>query len=207
MPKVLAQCVLPRNNAIPADASVNTFWFNAPGDFSGQSTQDAIVASLNAFYLAIGGFISPVVPRSGPRVKLYDMIGPPPHPPVEDQPLTIAASSGQALPSEVAVCLSLEAAILPGLNRARRRGRVFIGPLDGSANQPVSSEPRPGVSVSNALRDAAQGLKLDMQALAPWSIFSRSSGLMVPVDHGWIDNAFDTIRSRGPKATIRTLWP
>lgn len=128
------------------------------------------------------------------------------------------------LPSEVAVCLSFKADYagdperipMPPTGpegddrpRARLRGRVFIGPLNSTAMEsaPTTAVPVPSVRMINSAWRAGSDLMTGSAAAGvPWCVWSRTNGAIQPVVGGWVDNAFDTQRRRGEKATSRTAF-
>jgi hypothetical protein len=115
--------------------------------------------------------------------------------------------SGTALPSEVAVCASYYSEF----NRPRSRGRVYLGPLvsgamTSSAGQPARVHPNLMDSITSSMTTL-----IDFQPiLGPrWCVIAKSETTsapeLKPITHGWCDNAFDTMRKRGEKATARGL--
>jgi hypothetical protein len=109
------------------------------------------------------------------------------------------------MPPEVAICLSYQAAKISGVPQARRRGRVFIGPLNTSA---MGTDGRPATAFINALVGAADALKDPAGApdwdWSTWSSFDPTVSTVI--DNGWVDNEFDTQRRRGRKYTTRTTF-
>lgn len=127
---------------------------------------------------------------------------------------------GTPLPEEVAVCLSMttvgyltfpehQSAGAPGpvgdvLPRARRRGRVFLGPLNSLAIDASSGRPLVSTTFRTNIADAFSTLHAAMGAnVTPLQVFSRTDHAMRRVNGIWIDDAFDTIRRRGIQATSR----
>ena len=91
---------------------------------------------------------------------------------------------------------------------ARRRGRIYLGPL---AQQAISytgptNEPFPIVGLTNAISGAAANLLTATPANTDWTQLSQAEGSMFSVTGGWIDNAFDSQRRRGNDPTTRTTW-
>lgn len=114
---------------------------------------------------------------------------------------TTDATSAIPLPEEVAVCLSMRTDV----KGARGRGRVYLGPLTGNAVFNEGGRPL----VINRFRDAIAAAADDMRTTAEnvtWVVASPTRNEMSEVKGGWVDNAWDTQRSRGPKATYRTPW-
>jgi hypothetical protein len=138
--------------------------------------------------------------------------------------LAAQANSGiNPLPDEVAFCVTLEAqgranqlveapdGIDPGsaMDRPRQRytGRIFLGPLNDGAKSTLDGVVRPDVSIRDTallafkqLQDSVDAINVAMD-LAVWSRVDR---VVRSVDAVSADNAFDTIRSRGPRSTLRT---
>jgi hypothetical protein len=134
----------------------------------------------------------------------------------------LGTKSNGDLPNEVAICMSFRNASIttedvpggaPGLagdtrpaNRAR--GRIFLGPLDASCftmdSSSGDSRPAPGYT---ALVRAAAKQYLGGSALAHnwvWSVWSRKGATITPVNQVSTDDAADTQRRRGLRATSRT---
>lgn len=128
-----------------------------------------------------------------------------------------------ALPSEVACVLSLRTAFRDTVQtevedqddddardrpKARQTGRIFIGPLTRQAlGQEVDGERRVEANFRTALTTAANQLKDGLDAVPggwSWSVWSRADGELRSIDNVVVDNAFDTIRKRGQKATAST---
>lgn len=143
-------------------------------------------------------------------------------PPVEIRDLTfVAAAAAPNLPSETAACLSFHgdltgvpetadnptpppAKIRPA---ARRRGRVYLGPLIYGAlvdNAGVNYDPLLGSNFVNTVAEHAAGLADDSGGA--WVVYSPTSQAVFPVVGGYVDNALDTQRRRGRGPTSRTSW-
>jgi hypothetical protein len=57
--------------------------------------------------------------------------------------------------------------------------------------------------------NAAARLKTEINAIGAgfaWVIYSPTNNEIYDVEAGWVDDAFDTIRSRGGAATTRTTF-
>lgn len=132
-----------------------------------------------------------------------------------------AAAANSELPAECAVVLTTrgvgwESALVeapdgadPGslVDRPRQRlsGRNFIGPLNNATADMISNAVRVTPIFVTDLLDAAEDLAADMIADGwNWMVWSRVNAAMVRVDDVQVDNAFDTMRKRGPDSTIRT---
>lgn len=103
-----------------------------------------------------------------------------------------------AIPREVALCLSYYA----GSNRPRYRGRLYIpiGVVAGTTAQvrPTASHQQKVADLVN-LFESLGGANID------WVVFSRVDNEPRKVTNWWVDNEWDTIRSRGLRAETRQV--
>lgn len=217
MTVVRAQVTIPRDTALPEDYSVNTWHFQVTGDFADTAQLEPVHTALNTFYQAIDTYLSPL--NHNPCiVKYYDLGHPKPRSPVRstEMTLTYPTLTTSVYPEEVAMCLSYRGALVSGLPAARRRGRVFLGPVDFATGEPVTGRVHIKPAVLTAVAAAATALRAASNAAADWSWVVYSPTLAAAggtqeaatseVAAGWVDNVFDTQRRRGPKATARTTW-
>jgi len=175
-------------------------------------TWDAMTAAIKSFYDAISGTCYPnTIAQNGHVLKFYALPGLVPNYPYHEDTFDLAAApNGITLPAEVALCLSFQGTRNAGFPQARRRGRVYIGPLESGI---LGTTGRPGATVQGVLLDAAEGLWDDLEAALPgegWSVWSPTDGTAVLIDNAWVDDAWDTVRSRGldPSARVtRQLAP
>jgi hypothetical protein len=102
--------------------------------------------------------------------------------------------------------------------RARRRGRLYVGPLNVSALDETFPAGDTAINppFANLVATAAQSLVSRLPLIDPeahWCVWSRRDAQLYALTDtedqlvGWIDDAFDTQRRRGRKATSRTLIP
>lgn len=204
MPAVRAQVVLRTVDAVPANFVTNSWAFNL-ADVG--ADQDIVSDLLWEFYVQIAGYYPSSIAQNGHEIKWYDLPGTPPNYPYETETRNFsAAPTGTRLPSEVAVCCSFQGTKTPGLPQARRRGRVYIGPLDQAQN----NDGRPASAMLTVLADQMGDLAAGVVAGAStgsfWGVWSPTDGDIVNVTNGWVDNAFDTQRRRGEEYTSRTTW-
>ena len=99
-------------------------------------------------------------------------------------------------PREVALCLSYYADV----NIPRRRGRMYLGPWPAAQMQE-----RPGEVPTGQLGLLATRLSGLGGVNVQWVQYSPTTGEFHNVTNFWIDDEWDTIRSRGLKATTRAL--
>jgi hypothetical protein len=92
-----------------------------------------------------------------------------------------------------------------GISQARRRGRVFLGPLGNNAVS--STTGRVASGAYTAIQTAAATL-LGGSGIGDWTwiIWSKASSSQVVVDNGWIDDAPDVQRRRGVDPSTRVLF-
>lgn len=214
---IRAQVTLPRDTNIPADISQNVWHFRTT-DPVNETSLDSIHAALSAWYQAIDGLLAGVV-NSPATVKYYDLEDASPRVPIDEQTFVVTPASGSGLPSEMAICMSFRAAPESGQSAARRRGRIFIGPVDIAVMSQVGGEQFVGSTPRTTIANAA----LTLRNAGPtdgwfWSVFSPTTAGSPPwsagalgsafadVDNGWVDNALDVQRRRGPAATARTTF-
>lgn len=217
---------LPAITGLSADNVVNTFTFNQAGGIL-PSDMDDIFTALNAFYEQvdalvlnpIASYIGPAVSRSQPVVvRFYDidghLNGSPAGSPVLIRPNDWslgASASATGLPSEVAICLTAYADYLgdvefgPGTRpRSRDRARIYVGPLNVTAQTTAIGRTRPDPALLTNLAEA--GARLARAPMGPnWVVWSRRSATIKPVTKVSVDDAFDTQRRRGIDPTAKTI--
>lgn len=131
------------------------------------------------------------------HVKCYDAEGTPPVFPNGDATAGGATAISASVPREVAICLSYYAE----RNLPRQRGRLYI-PLavmnSGSAALRPSSTQITKVAALVPIFTGLGGTDVD------WVVWSRTLKQEMSVTDWWIDDEWDTVRSRGLRATTRT---
>lgn len=209
MAEYQVRVVLPYTSGLPSDVVVNT-WSVI---YSGSADLAPIFAAMyDGTAGSIGGWISERVSRVADacRVETYeiDLAGGPMGAPLGVSTFTMeAADSAAFLPLEVAVCTSFSANAGPGISAARRRGRVFIGPLIPTVVDGTDGAPRVSDTFRDALALATKNIAVNLVAEgAELAVWSRTDAALYPIVRGWVDNEFDTMRSRQIEATDRTSW-
>ncbi|HWI05623.1 MAG TPA: hypothetical protein VNT52_17585 [Acidimicrobiales bacterium] len=172
--------------------------------------------------------LSPVLDNGTDRctVDVYDISnhldGSPHGSPIFTLPFTLAApNGGTALPSEVAIVASLHAVdrslqrvSVPdgppgptGDTRPRQRftGRIYVGPLNTQATDAASGTVRVSSIASALIRQGiltlARNIRSNSPVLANLGIWSRADATVRAISHVKVDNAFDTQRRRGERAS------
>lgn len=202
MPLYRATVIIKAVSNLIEDASTNTYHFDADavGDLAAVNTQ------LQLAYQTMRTHYSNLMAQNGHEIKWYRLSDAKPRAPVRIDTFNFTTSpSGLPLPTEVAMVVSFQGAKSSGQPQARRRGRVFFGPMpttasDGTAFIAAGTRTA-AVNAFGTLLDASQAA-----ATWKWAVFSTVNGTGVPVDNGWVENAFDTQRRRGRIATIRTVF-
>lgn len=208
-----ALVTFPAVTGIAEDAVTNTLHFLPdPGGVAAalSALDTAIIAFYNDATTGVGRFLSESQSRaaSAATIRWYDLAEPPPRVPVRTTVFTLVASSAAtALPSECAIVLSFQAVKVSGVNQARRRGRIYIGPLNAAVSTVTAGVARPSSTVRSNIATRALALRNAATAAnSPWSVWSEVNGGPSSVNDGWIDDSFDTQRRRGVLTTARTSW-
>jgi hypothetical protein len=212
------QCNIPRDNNIPADDAINVWHFLTVGAATPAAAANDAVTQLGVFYAALDVYFSTMV-GTPMRFKVYNLADAEPRIPFLETTLTLTTGTGVAFPAEVAICLSYRAELISGANPARRRGRIYFGPLDADTATSGTGDMLVSSTVLNAFANAASDIIVaGATDDARWVVFSPTLAGPPPWDSptleaasadvtaGYIDNAFDTIRSRGAAATSRTVF-
>ena len=191
------------DSSIPQDAFVNTWHCDALNLPAGY---EDFVDDLEIFYRTVDASMSSLINPAAITATVYNMTDPTPRAPVYSKTFTSITTSTTTLPPEVALCLSFQGERVSGQSQARRRGRVYIGPLgqiQGSTTTELVSS-----SAVAAVVGAAQVLLAASQASPEydWCVYSTVDQTLVEVDNGWVDNAFDIQRRRGTLPASRSTW-
>lgn len=198
------------------DDIVNTFWFSdGDGEMAPTAAAD-IGGNLSSFYNTIvsgtgsniANFLSPYLSRDADavHVRTYDMSLPKfdriPH----SFFFTLgAAGSTSTLPEEVAITCSFHGAAPV---KRTERGRIYIGPLTVQALASQTGKPtRVLTNLQTIITGACARLKTDTDAdLRTWNVFSQKLQQVETITGGFVDDAFDTQRRRGPAPLARVSW-
>jgi hypothetical protein len=134
------------------------------------------------------------------RVRAYDLADAEPRQPKADvlRTITLAAIG---CPAEVALCLSFQGAEA----RARQRGRIYCGPFTFSvADRPSATLRGQLIALAQAFADLG-GVNVDWVVFSPTATLAAGGDVKTySVQKAWVDDEWDTVRSRGRAATTRT---
>lgn len=189
-----AQVEISAASGLPEDKVVNTFHFEGSETATDLANIDDMLSDFYDANNATGrlfaryssGSISNQV-----AIKIFCLADPEPREPRGEFFHTWTRGTGTTLPAEVALCMSYQAAPLAGESQRRRRGRIYLGPFLATTN--VSG--RPQQELRQIISEAAENLRLAANASVTWQVAG-----------GWVDNAWDSQRRRGVKATERIEW-
>lgn len=209
-----AQVSLPNGDTIPSDAAVNVWHFESFA-VDRLVSAGAIVAELNNFYLAIDGLMSGKL--SGELlIKVYDLSDSTPRAPILEYVGSFTPGVAAPLPHECAICLSYSGPVASGTPAGRRKGRIFLGPwtiatLDDGTGDAIVDAGAAGAILAAAVAfgEAGSGSTYRWSVFSPtaagtppWTTVELAAGTL-PVTDVYVDDAFDTVRSRGAAALNR----
>jgi len=189
MPLYRVQAAVERGNDLTIDDCVNTFYLQDLGPTSDPDQLAQDTANLWATYRLYPAGVTRVT------AKIYDMQQAEPRTPLATKTAAVNASATVSAPGEVALCLSFYASV----NTPRRRGRLYVGPFANG-----SMFLRPDANLTNAIVALKTGLVNLGGVDVDWMQYSPTLNLANKVTNWWVDNEWDTIRSRGLRATART---
>lgn len=189
MPLLRFQVAAQMDTTLPRDALVNTLHFDVATVLV---DADALCEDL-AEVFATGWYANP----TQIVVNAYE-IGPPPNFPVGHAEMNMGLSPESSCSREVAICLSYYAE----RNLPRQRGRIFL-PLCGTSYS--DSAPRPPEAQMQQALDLAGGFA-DLGGVdVDWQVYSPTDGQGRNVTNAWVDDEWDTIRSRGLRGSMRLM--
>lgn len=176
---------------LPEDVFENVLYFDTTSIDTVEGTADGIVAAFDAWGRHSG--------INGAEVRAYDLEG---GQPIFTKTYAYDHSTTAGAPPEVALCLSYATVDDPTLSTARRRGRIYLGPLrqtDVQDNRPQATLITDSLALGQAL--AQIGFASD----TTWVMYSRTDQQTAKIESIWVDDAWDTQRRRGLAPTARTV--
>lgn len=221
------QAMLNNDSDDPKDRSVNTWHFTS--DEAGPDDNTDFVGIVdhlwNTFYTPIDEYLSSNIDGTI-DFKGYKLLDPPERVPFDATRGTLTPGVTH-YPNEIAVVLSYRAAYVSGVRKARRRGRIYIGPLASVVGEDQDGDVRladtPRVAFFTAA-DALSGATLIAGgSTIEWCVFSPTTyeeeappgvendlvalgDSFFPVTGGKIDDAFDIQRRRGRISDETSYW-
>lgn len=189
MATYLVQVNVFKDSALPRDRIVNTFHLDDHGVSTDPDGLAQDTAELFAITYGNNGEI---------RVRVYPT-GPPPNYPVGEGVVNAGQVGTSGGPREVALCLSY----FGERNLPRTRGRIYIAAAS-CANITIGNKVRPSTNDMNIALALGQGIADLGGPDVDWIYWSTLQGnAHGPVKTVWVDDEWDTIRSRGLRATTR----
>lgn len=184
MPIYRATIAFPMDSALPRDEiCINPHYSGTDAQLLANSLKANLIA---CSYVATAPF----------KIKVYDATKAPPSYPLATAE-QVATPRNSSTPREVALCLSYYAQF----NRPTFRGRVYLHPIlfGGGA---IDVRPS-GTQRTNALSWKGV-LGTGLPPSTYWGVYSRKTGGMSQITNVWVDDEWDTMRSRGMRSTTRT---
>lgn len=167
----------------------NVLWYNSDTT-AASAIGDAIAA---AFASGSGPYLN----FYSVTARVYDHAAPLHSPPVYTKQISASGFTGMG-PRQVALCLSFYS----GLNIKGQRGRIYIGPWKASDLTEYASAGAMGVLIT-----LANNLKTPGGADVIHRIHHVKTDTFSNVSNYFVNNRWDTMRSRLPKETSRLHTP
>jgi hypothetical protein len=188
MPVWKMQCAFGADSGAARDRLVITPHFNDSG--VGSDPQ----ALCNDLCAALAGYASA---GREVTVKAYDAQGTAPVYPQGEAQANVGSYPSGVHPREIACCLSFFSV----RNIKRQRGRLYVP--HAITNESLSIRPNSGYRAKimslGPIFEQLGGADVD------WVVYSRLDNVARPVTHYWVDDEWDTIRSRGMRGTTRDI--
>jgi hypothetical protein len=179
-----AQIAFPADSALVRDEMVITPHF---GGDDAQALANVLKANLIA---------NTAIATSPFKIKIYDAQKAPP-----SYPLAFAEQTGTpkttGIPREVSLCLSYYSTY----NRPRYRGRLFLPACFLGSTAGV----RPSAGQITAALGWAAIFTTGLPPNTNWVVYSPTAGQAYGVSDWWVDDEWDTVRSRGLRSTSRQV--
>lgn len=205
---IRTQVRLKRVGALPEDDIVNTW--HVDSDNAASAVIEDWHDRLQLFYEQMSAEVFSPLLTGDISMASYNLEDDEPRVPFATREDDMGTPTGQPLPAEVAACLSMRAEYESGVNRARRRGRIFLGPCKATIATAEGPDVRINSSGYQAIIEAAQDLSVAPAGGARMAVYSRREDQTETLADSfndvvafWVDNAFDTQRRRGARATLR----
>lgn len=221
---ILVRAVMTADSGLVEDQVINDFAFRHQSGLAPTTAElDDLAGAVDDFYNSIdvgtgycpAHFISTHVDRAATHELEFVNIATGGSPVYSVPWLGPVAPEGDTnLPNEVAAVLSFHGTLTGILEevgatrpRARRRGRLYVGPLRNNSINGSLPAPTLGTALLTALRTNANVMFDAADAAGfTWSVWSRMANELYAVVGGWTDNAPDTQRRRGQVSSARVTY-
>jgi hypothetical protein len=223
-----ATVVMQKLSSKPEDA-IRNVWHFATGGLPVVADFTSIDLGLKAFYTGISSLLGSAIDRNGANNRIeISQVNAGAAGPADDTASSLLATSfftmanpaasAVNLPSEAAIAMSIRGdvtGLAEELNsgflrpKSRKRGRVFLGPLNSSVvgNDPVTFRPKVNLATRDQILASYTNFKNELDGpgrIVHHVVYSTMNATTAPVVLTHVDDAFDTIRSRGEKAIDRS---
>ena len=185
-----------------ADNQVNTFAFESTGGLDAPSAAAYTLLYASMYDALRNNGMLLGIAQNAHVVKYYNAVTTVPNYPLFSNTFNLLGAPGAIdLPLEVSLCASYANDTETAVSPRRRRGRIYISGFQEAAN----TAGRPTSTVMGYLVDAYRDYVEAANGLAGVTacIWSRANGALYPIERVWVDNEWDTMRSRGGKSTAR----
>lgn len=212
-----AQVSIPMFSGVPEDVVTNTLYFQRldAGDATDVDIEN-MIDHLTTFYehcygngpvLGVNSMASYMNPAQT-KFKLYNLEDATPRPPIREQtmPIEPLKDTTTLIPNEVAFVLSFRSEPVPGVVAGSTRGRIYLGGIGTGFVQTGTVSAFPSIKSASLNEVTAAAVALFNNMLEDewgWVVHSEKLDQDFAVAEIWADNAFDTQRRRGNKATLR----
>jgi len=189
VPVLRLKCSWKMDTAFPRDRMVINPVFDVAGTLPSGVDEDSLCQDLADGLSAWDGSAAEI------EVKSYDVEGTPPIYSNGHGIANVGGIGSSGMPREVALCLSFYA----GLNIPTRRGRLYLPGvfLTSAPGQRPTTAQMTNVGALALLFAGLGGSDVD------WCVYSPRTGEHHSVTNWWVDDEWDTIRSRGMRSTTR----
>lgn len=213
---------IPNDTGAGADAVVNTFHFATDDVGSVAEEAEDVWSLVGAWLLAVDGFLSENLSPTA-TVTVYNLEDSEPRVPVFEDDVALTLGTSQTA-NQLALVMRYRANYTSGVPRARRRGRLFIGPLS-AAGVDDTGDMKPSPSQIAVVATAGAALHLTTPgaisgSTIAWSVFSRAiyndtpgttaaklAAAFSTVVEVSVPNRFGTQRRRVTEVTSTTVTP
>jgi len=193
MSKIKVQVSTKKASMLARDEIINTVYFDDFNvDPTGGTNWQAIADQVRNVFRD-----RPNLPGGyGATAKAYNMADAEPRPVKATAAFAISTTLTIAsAPREVALCLSYYSE----RNLPRFRGRLYLGPWPGPLERPAQGYIDSAIIIADGLKDVG-GPDVD------WGLWSPTRNAFSKITAGWVDDEWDTVRSRGLRSTARTTF-
>lgn len=159
-----------------------------------QQLTDDLANALVAWNTAIGGSVTQLT------VTAYNIQGAPPNYPMATTKKNAGTFINPGAPPELACCLSFYGA----LNQPRKRGRLYVPIWLMNLSTTDVKAPVISASARQKVADLVPKFAGLGGANVDWIVWSQRNNTASRVENWFVDEAWDTVRSRGLASTART---